>query len=126
MVEADTVPSGVVFREFKSSVNVCCLTASLGRVSAKASLLGAHTELRPDSPQENLSVGVGPADPNPLHQARNSGRHPVLAPDPSFFPEYCAFARWETCWEVWSPGKCAVLWTAGKASNSTDTVTGTL
>ena len=33
---------------------------------------------------------------------------------------------WQSCWIVWSTGKRAVLWVAGKASVSLDTTPGIL
>ena len=51
----------------------------VGGVSDKARLLAAQAERRPDSPWENLSVGVVPACPNWLHLAQKRGQHPVLA-----------------------------------------------
>ena len=45
-------------------------------VSAQVKLLAAQAGLMPDSPWENLSVGVGPAHLDLFHLARNLGWHP--------------------------------------------------
>ena len=41
-------------------VNICCLNSGWGSFSKKASLKAVYVQCRPDSPQENRSMGLGP------------------------------------------------------------------
>ena len=63
------------------SVQVFRLGAVWGRLSQER-LLAPQAGLRPETPRETRSLGVGPARPGPPHQARNRGRPLFPAPGP--------------------------------------------
>ena len=63
------------------SVHVCRLGAGWGRLSPER-LSAPQAGLRPESPRETWSLGVGPARSAPAHQARNPGAPLIQAPGP--------------------------------------------
>ena len=110
----------------RCSVNVCRLKAGWGSISQSETLShpgGAQALLPMGEPIRGC--GSRPSEPAPP----GAQQWPAPGPGLRSLVLPCGtvhLQRWETCWEVRSPGKRAVLWMAGKASSSTDTVPGTL
>ena len=90
---AQTLESGSV------SVPVCRLGARWGLLSQE-SLLAPQAGLRPKTPRETRSLGVGPASPGPPHLARNPGPPLFSAQVPSSSLALC----------LWRGGRRAGKW----------------